>query len=68
MAENFQSIVKLGGMPLYTDTDSIAFEMTPDNYKKCAATLVREGKDEKFGYMECEGIYDEYLSVGPKNM
>ena len=64
MVENFKEIVHLGGKPLYSDTDSIAFVMSEAQYPQYKAKFVPPKKT--FEVMEIEGIYERLITVGPK--
>jgi predicted GIY-YIG superfamily endonuclease len=64
MVENFKEIVRLGGKPIYSDTDSIAFVMSEAKYPQYKAKFVPPKKT--FGGMELEGEYERLITVGPK--
>jgi len=61
---NFQFIAKVGAKPLYTDTDSIAFSATPQQWKAYSDRFVPSKKT--FGGMELEGEYHRLVTIGPK--
>ena len=64
MQASFQYIAKIGGKPLYTDTDSIAFAASKKQWKKYRNHFVPIKKE--FGGMELEGKYKRLITVGPK--
>ena len=68
MQASFQHISAIGGEALYTDTDSIAFLATPEQYKLYADKFVPHTKT--FGGMELEKAcgsktFDPLLTIGP---
>ena len=64
MVENFKEIVRLGGKPLYSDTDSIAFVMSEAKYQQYQARFMQPKRE--IGGMESEGVYKRLITVGPK--
>ena len=64
MVEIFKKILELGGEPIYSHTDSIAFAMSEAQYPQYRAKFVPLKKT--FGGMELEGIYERLITVGPK--
>ena len=61
---SFQFTAKIGAKLLYTDTDSIAFSGTSEQWKAYADRFVPMKKT--FGGMELEGIYRRLVTIGPK--
>ena len=74
MAENFRYIKEIGGKLLYTDTDSILWDGTVEMFNKYSKMFCLKNEyvedyavnKKTFGYMEIEGVYNYYCSVGPK--
>jgi predicted GIY-YIG superfamily endonuclease len=61
---SFQFIAKIDAQPLYTDTDSIAFSATPQQWQAYSDRFVPSKKT--FGGMELEGEYHRLVTIGPK--
>jgi hypothetical protein len=61
---SFQFLAKIGAKLLYTDTDSIAFSGTPEQWKVYSDRFVPTKKT--FGGMELEGEYRRRVTIGPK--
>eukprot|EP00966_Prymnesium_polylepis_P012858 295784-Prymnesium_polylepis.1 len=61
---SFQFLAKIGAKLLYTDTDSIAFSGTPEQWKAYSDRFVPMKKT--FGGMELEGEYRRLVTIGPK--
>lgn len=64
MVETFCEIKRLGGLPIYSDTDSVAFLMQDRLYPQYAERFVPRQKS--FGAMELEGVYERLVTIGPK--
>jgi predicted GIY-YIG superfamily endonuclease len=64
MQGSFQHLSKIGAKLLYTDTDSIAFSATPEQWKAYSDRFVPMKKT--FGGMELEGEYRRLVTIGPK--
>jgi len=64
MQASFQHLASAGCRLLYTDTDSIIFAATTSQWENYAAKFVATSKT--FGAMELEGVYAQFLTVGPK--
>tara|TARA_R100000951_G_scaffold3916_1_gene4975 strand:+ start:1457 stop:6322 length:4866 start_codon:yes stop_codon:yes gene_type:complete len=64
MQASFQFLAKIGAKPLYTDTDSIAFSATLQQWKAYCDRFVPSKKT--FGGMELEGEYHRLVTIGPK--
>jgi len=64
MQASFQHIAAIGAEAIYTDTDSIAFLATPEQWKQYADRFVPTKKT--FGGMELEDTCSRLLSIGPK--
>ena len=64
MAENMFCLKGLGAELLYTDTDSIIFAASEEQYERYASRFVPPQKT--FGGMELEGVYNRVITIGPK--
>ena len=61
---SFQFLVKIGAVPLMTDTDSIVFLATPEMWAQYRAKFVPFTKT--FGGMDFEGLGIRLIVIGPK--
>ena len=64
MQESFQFLAEIGGTLCYTDTDSIVFRSTQEQYEQYAARFIPTKKT--LGGMELEGVFKRLLTIGPK--
>jgi hypothetical protein len=64
MAEAFTDIKRMGGELLYTDTDSVKWAGSPTMFEQFERKYAM--KKKQFGFFELEGIYDRFMTIGPK--
>ena len=64
MQASFEYITEIGATSLYSDTDSIAFRATPEQYALYETRFVPVEKT--FGGMKLEGVYKRLVTIGPK--
>ena len=61
---SFQFLAEIGAEALYTDSDSIAFAATEEQYEQYAERFVPSHKT--FGGRELEGVFSRLVALGPK--